>query len=40
MSTYRSQVVAYNFPSSAQHKIRIVTEGDGRVDIDAFAVLR
>jgi CSLREA domain-containing protein len=39
-TAYRSQVVAYTFPSSAQHKIRVVTEGDGRVDIDAFAVLR
>jgi hypothetical protein len=39
-TTYRSQAVTWSFPTSAQHKIRIVTEGDGRVDIDAFAVLR
>ena len=39
-NTYRSQAVVWSFPSSAQHKIRVVTEGDGRVDIDAFAVLR
>ena len=39
-TTTRYQVFAHQFSGSTSHTIRIVTEGSGRVDVDAFAVLR
>jgi CSLREA domain-containing protein len=39
-TTTRYQAFVKQFSRSNSHTIRIVTEGSGRVDVDAFAVLR
>lgn len=40
LRTYRAQVFSKTFASSASHTIRLVLSGGGRVDVDAFAVMR